>query len=1220
MGIYSLLDTSSSVRTGGTAYENLQKERAESARSRNSRARKQYLPPEQKSSMLYQLAQEAGGALGTVGKAIDTPGAIFRGVLAGKPLSGFTWNNRVSGEDLLETYGLIDENTNSYARTGAGFAAEVALDPLSMFFGAARALNIGGKAAKYTNLLDKAGDVAFAKLGRDTASRVAAARKTRTGRQALKQLATDKVPITPKNIAQRPLVGKRVAQTNTTLRELAEYGADANTLQKRIDDLNAYLRPRGKTYEQVADQTLGGAFGLGYFTPMATFNPRAAQGTLDALDAMGQAVRWSYPVRFGSSLFDKRVGGKVAAAEQIAAMRRFDDIASATSSAAGEAAGLMEKLRMVKLPEEAQKLLGTDSLLSPQGRNFVIRQVEGVGTASDELVRKAIGDDKFDSYVSDWLKLNDRQVKAGKSLGMPTNKYSDRYGVRYNPRYAIEADFGEYGRGASLSEYAASTLEQRGRQEYLKTPGGTSDLIEASQLPLVQKLVRQGDVTIEAAAKEVKDYLNAKHAPTRGGLPNPTRRVQGSFRPQIPERDAEGKIIREAIVDASGNPVLDKAGKPKTHIKMQTGTDVIDDRGAQKIVRFFAKIDPTTAPGTGVFEQHPLASQARNLLSQAGARAQARGIYESLAESARRLEPGQNVNSLAGSNKRLDLALNDIAAATGLRTTRNRASTSVVKRLKEELVRETGIDLEKIDLRKFAIDESVYNRLTAMKDFYSSPRAQQEMLQYLDSYTSLNKAFLLAFPSRHVRDMYSNAISVMLETNSPIAALKGFGTAKMILAGQFDKAEFALKDIERYKGLAGEALREKFVEDVATSGVLRTLATDDLLTANKDGKLTQFLPGADPVSWLGKDSVFSELVPGRGEFSGKASDFFQFRGVQLPGQKQAAYSTKNPLLNASEKISSYTDSVARLGGFIAMLERGANPEFAAKRITSALVDYSSLTDFERNVIRRFIFPWWAYNSRIGKYAVQSLVNSPGGGYAQMVRAMRVLQDSDDDTYIPEAMRQQFAVRVPEMLEPLLGIDPNSDTTTFFKDFDAPGVDMISLFDPQPTIQGTAQGTAQNLGLQMNPLLRTGIEYMTGQDMFSRRPLSEAVTPLDRIYKGVTGDTKNLNPLLKSAAQLTPFPRVAGIAGGLMDDRIPMQQRAIKQLFNTFTGVKMQTADPAWQLSDARRKAAQKLEGFMTNYTESYIPEERLPQVPPELMPYFQLYQSLGRDLREARQK
>lgn len=77
--------------------------------------------------------------LAGVGYIFDTPGALTRGVLAGKP------GERVGGREMLEEWGVLGENTEGLdAGDVAGFGADLLFDPLNLFGG----LGLASKASK----------------------------------------------------------------------------------------------------------------------------------------------------------------------------------------------------------------------------------------------------------------------------------------------------------------------------------------------------------------------------------------------------------------------------------------------------------------------------------------------------------------------------------------------------------------------------------------------------------------------------------------------------------------------------------------------------------------------------------------------------------------------------------------------------------------------------------------------------------------------------------------------------------------------------------------------------------------------------------------------------------------------------------------------------------------------------------------------------------------
>lgn len=106
------------------------------------------------------LGEESPGMLSTIGDVLDRPANALRGVLAGRPgaLTGlvpfsesmglFTAEDRVSGQDLLTEWGMIDKPADSIlsAEGAAGLGVEMALDPLNLV--GIGLLTKGGKAAK----------------------------------------------------------------------------------------------------------------------------------------------------------------------------------------------------------------------------------------------------------------------------------------------------------------------------------------------------------------------------------------------------------------------------------------------------------------------------------------------------------------------------------------------------------------------------------------------------------------------------------------------------------------------------------------------------------------------------------------------------------------------------------------------------------------------------------------------------------------------------------------------------------------------------------------------------------------------------------------------------------------------------------------------------------------------------------------------------------------
>lgn len=1099
--------------------------------------------------MLADLGRNTWSAIEVLGKTLDTPGAIARGVLAGDPASGFSWDSerRVSGEELLDSYGLVGKNDNPYVKAAAGFAAEVALDPMSWFTFGGSAIGKAGKAASAANILDSAPLAAYKRMGKQAASQTMAGGMADN---AFKALGREGIERSDDFYRLRPPVGQRYAQATTTLDETVKASKDPI---RAMDDVVKYLNKNGINYDDIKHEKLGGAIGFGFFSPMATFTPPGGLAALDALDAVGQATRWSAPMRYAASFVDQRVAGQTGAADQLSAMKNFDMRKSAEKAGRQKAVDHAMTLADIEVTPQAAAMLGANTLLSPQGNDFLTRVFENVPTKTDLQLKSLLPG--VDRAYQSWDGIRKFNVDEARKLGMRINPYGDRFGVLYSPRSGTEFDFEDFQQGISRSLFSTSSAEGYSRRLHLITPGGTDDLREVSMLPSVRAHAKAGvdsALTNKKVAEDIKEFINRKH-----------------------------------------------------------GYSAITDEQGEAIARTMMRINKDLPDNIPAFAQHPLNAQARNIVNQEMARSNARFIYESLAESA--IDTG--ANELAGGRFRpLNTALNDIASKTGLRVSGGEAAGSVQRNVIERLAAKMGVAPSAIDLSKMAIPEAVHSRLTKLQDFYSQPAALDEVGTLWNKFTSLTKGSLLAWPSRHVRDAYSNVFSIFLETGSASDTWQGIQLAKKIMAGQFDEAAGEIARLPQYQGIANRtALKQAFMRDVGGEGVLTTLSTSDLLTTTRAGDLDQLLPGTTPMR---RGDFLNELIPdGTRNPVQMTKDFFTIRNVT------DKYKTLNPILNASQRYGDWNDSVGRLGGYIALLRQGVSPSESARRMREALVDYSSLTPVERHTIRN-VFVWWAYNSRIGKYAVQSLYNNPGGRYAQTIRGMNTLQRSDEDHYVPEALRQQLGIRigkgdpVSDAVRRILAIPEDAKTDTYLKDIDLPGIDVLSLFAP-----GDLRATFGNLANSMHPSIRTLAELATNQDLFSKRPLDESVAPIDRLWMRASGSQTGVNPILKAAINNIPGPqRAIGLFGGLSDQRIPWDQRWRKQLANATLGVKFQDVDPDYWMQEARRKNAEGMKGYVKRGGYYFLPKDQRETAPDRIKKAFALEQYLAQQQRIKNQE
>ena len=1110
------------------------------------------LTPAQQESIATSLMRTGGQFIETLGLILDTPGAIGRGILAGKPLSGFNFNyeDRTSGEELLKSYGF--NVRNPYLRTAAGFATEVFTDPLFLLGMGTKAVTKAGAAASKAGLLKDA-PLAYAnKFGNQ------AAMATPKGRFLSGLMQANDVVASEATVSTLKPAGQRLAQSKLTLSDLIEHAYGSGKLkqeakQKVVDALGGI-----KEFDKVKHQKLGGIIGFNVGPFNAATNVPGGDLALQALDELGARARYSWAGRVANSAFNQRVKGAVDFGEQVANLRltEYEDIARLAGRE--KAIAHNQLLQKITLSPQSKKLLGADSLFTPQGNDMLTRLAENHGNATDLQI--LADTPQLSQWVDSWDMIQKQLFREREQLGLQGTYYKDKYGTRYSPRYGDEFDFGDAERGTGRMLFGSNVEGQSGRKSVLITPGGTDTLRKLSLLPSVRELAKPRSTVTEAqVALDIKKWFTINHPL---------------------------------------EPIGDKQAKGIAHILRRRSTQLPDD--------------------VPVFQAHPANAQARKIIDNEIANARSEALLESIAEAAvpeaaSQLQPGVWRN--------LQETYDQTAGSVGF----DLKSTRGADRLRQKIAAATGRNPADVDLMKYSLPERVARRLQRVGETITSTTSQQELSGFLDGWTTLFKGFVLARPARFTRDAYSNAVSIYLETGNAKATLFGMDTARKILAGKYkDNAMLGLTDvpsqlrkIPKYGNDqlldTDQKILDAFLSDAGRLGVLSGLQSSELLSGARRGTMSQLIPGSTPVQI---SRFIPELTPDASTFTAAgAKRFFQVYGVG--GRTQ---DTLNPILRASQEVGDAVDSIGRLGGFIALLQQGFSAEEAAARIASALVDYSSLTLTERKFLRR-IFPWYSYNSRIGKYVAQSLYDRPGGLYGQMLRFSNTAQQrsTEGEAYIPENMRSQFAVRMPEEFTRALGLyDENN--TTYLKDIDLPGIDVLNLLSPDDL-----QETFANIVRQSAPPIQAIGSLATNRDLFYDRPLNETTTAYDRVYRYLTGSSENLSAIPKVAAQLVPGTQIpASIFGALVDERIPsMRKRLTKAIANQTLGVKFADSNEQTELYERQRKAEEALKGKTYQYSRSYVPEEIIPTLTPyekDVYAYSKILDKEQKRLQEKRKQ
>lgn len=790
-------------------------------------------------------------------------------------------------------------------------------------------------------------------------------------------------------------------------------------------------------------------------------------------------------------------------------------------------------------------------VFSEDGNRILGRYLEGPAARKADDVAYVESRPQLKAYADWWSQNRGDMLTARRDAGLSSEPLKDDYGIEYLPRRADPALDMASRRNRKLSNaLSAFTSDALQRTDAMRLPGGRDTIIELSQDPMISGGKRTL-TTDDAAAQYIMTKINGM---------------------------------------------------------LQPGQPSIDMKKATRIARIMNTLPDEVVQKAPLFGQHPTEMIGSYMRNQGEALGTTRTLYDSIATFAtntpyQSVEKGRHVSLQTALNRlglktHVDDAFRDSDEIIGTLADGSvgplKGEYGAAQQLRERLAKLTGVDPDEIRLNEWSIPEEHVNRLTKARDLYASGEVSQTLLDHLDHYTAAWKGGILGWPSRAVRDLYSGAVSNWLENALDPSSVSA---AKSLIMSGPDSPEFqkVLRRIGRYNTDDGLS---QFYADLASTGLLGGNILTDAGASVKGLRAIDALVGSDPISLT---SIGRELGQGWNR-----KDFFNWRSRLKPMAEQT-----NPILRAGERMNSLTDGINRLTGYLSLMQQGYDPMAAAAAMKRAHVDYSSLSNFERNKLKQ-IFPWYSYQSRIFREVLRQLAERPGGRYGQMIHATESLQDeSDEGTYVPSDLRSQFAFPIPADL----GGQPAPGTQTYLTGVGIPGFSELQMI-------GSPKSMGRQLGMQLHPLARMGVEWANGQDLFSNRPLGEATSPADAIARSVTGDPNADVPfLVDKGLELIPFlGRPLYVARSLLDNQggQSLAHRGGKTVLNSVTGLRFKDKTKKDTVPDAVRMIEESIDPYTRDFKQVYIPEAMQPNVPQWALRRLAVARALSRERREDR--
>jgi len=269
----------------------------------------------------------------------------------------------------------------------------------------------------------------------------------------------------------------------------------------------------------------------------------------------------------------------------------------------------------------------------------------------------------------------------------------------------------------------------------------------------------------------------------------------------------------------------------------------------------------------------------------------------------------------------------------------------------------------------YKADEDMYLQLTGLYKRSAHPDQIKDFQNMFDVVQDTWKAWTLGiFPAYHARNFVSNKWNNFLAN---VWNPKYYGQARKLQAGM----------------KAGK------------------LNPQELALINKAQEL-----GVLNTGWYGGD-IPDELL----------QNFMQGTGRFL----QKTIGKENPMVKFGNKFGTMIENNDRLAHFLSKIGEGLTPEEASLSVKKYLFDYTELTNFEKDVLKR-VFPFYTWSRKNIPLQIENIIKQPGK-YAAIVKAKNAIESGDvgrpNELYMSDWMQRNAPVYIKT--------DPKTGNSLYF---------------------------------------------------------------------------------------------------------------------------------------------------------------------------------------------
>jgi hypothetical protein len=465
----------------------------------------------------------------------------------------------------------------------------------------------------------------------------------------------------------------------------------------------------------------------------------------------------------------------------------------------------------------------------------------------------------------------------------------------------------------------------------------------------------------------------------------------------------------------------------------------------------------------------------------------------------------------------------------------------------------------------------------------NTPKEVEGLLRTYDKFQNFLKAGMIATPGFVFRNIFGAFFNAWLDGVNPTHMIKAANITKRV--GEKASKE-NLSFVEAARALA-KASDDEYLNNYVT-----------LLEAGVRGggqaTVSVRIPTAGGVQRVLPDQYSINAAVGRSSGAGTLQMANtpvglgnHVRGQIVFGMPDAAASdlVATSLSPLSSNFAYYqmirsanmqVEDIIRLGVGLDTMRWGGSVEDGLERIAKSQFDYSELTEFERNVMQRFM-PFYTWTRKNVPYQLQQLGKHPNK-YNAVMNAKRNLEwGTEEEGYVPDYLLQPFGIRMPF-------------TASGARVYSVPDLPFQDLLRYDPTARQTGElgdplygvkETLQNFAWQLSPIVKTPVEMafqkklagygapFTGEKVIAPQPI-RSIPGLMQALETVGWATKDKKEGWQMADHTLYLVTNALPAFSTFRRLIPSeekyQERFFETMFSSMAGLSVKRNTPEMQQS------------------------------------------------------